>query len=542
MLRDRTTLRNFLICLPLMALGLYVCWGFSVDDAFITFKFSKTLVDHHSLAWNLSEPVTIVEGYTNSLWMIILAGLYALGADLEISAKLMGASLAVFIYLMLAYTKYKTGSSFAAVAAALGLLLLPPTYFHAVSCLETYFYTLMMLVLSVITYETITVPDSRLHRFLPLAVLVAGLTRPEGILTGAVCLLVSFWSVPKHEKLRLVKSALLWLVLPGLIYMSVRYRYFGHLLPNTFYVKGNDVDAGLGWAGYTYNQISLVTGIIIAAGLLGAYNRRTALFLALSLVMIFAPYITSNLMMDYAARFIYHYFPVMVMFAGIFLYGLLSAKIERKGFVKGIFIFAMFMSSFLFIYNEKEYKEGSFYNYSKLFFYRNNLSACHVNLAEKLRDADIPDKYKFIAIGDAGIFPLVSDWRILDIVGLCDPVIAHRGKDVYFDTTKYVLDSKPSLIATYSKSKTNDSGRLFKIQYPFIAKRYEKIGSVKYMPHTYFGMFMNPDLPYDVKAELRSQVRKAEEYADVNVINPTGENLIKFIKKKFFIGNEPFLK
>ncbi|HEX9671069.1 MAG TPA: hypothetical protein VGC93_16500, partial [Thermoanaerobaculia bacterium] len=50
-----------------------------VDDAFISFRYAANLAEGHGLVFNVGERV---EGYTNFLWTLLLAGGAALGLDL----------------------------------------------------------------------------------------------------------------------------------------------------------------------------------------------------------------------------------------------------------------------------------------------------------------------------------------------------------------------------------------------------------------------------------------------------------------------------
>ncbi|MGB1277113.1 MAG: hypothetical protein ACPG77_15320, partial [Nannocystaceae bacterium] len=46
-------------------------WDFLCDDAYISFRYARHLADHGALEYNLGERV---EGYTNFLWVLLLAG------------------------------------------------------------------------------------------------------------------------------------------------------------------------------------------------------------------------------------------------------------------------------------------------------------------------------------------------------------------------------------------------------------------------------------------------------------------------------------
>ncbi|MFT5442480.1 MAG: arabinofuranosyltransferase, partial [Myxococcota bacterium] len=50
------------------------------DDAFISFRYAKNLAMGHGIVWNPGE---YVEGYTNFLWVLILAAGMRLGLSPE---------------------------------------------------------------------------------------------------------------------------------------------------------------------------------------------------------------------------------------------------------------------------------------------------------------------------------------------------------------------------------------------------------------------------------------------------------------------------
>src|SRR5437870_9145345 len=64
------------------------CSPFVIDDAFISFRYAENLVRGYGLVYNPGERV---EGYTNFLWVLLIAGFHALGADSLSAAKVLGA-------------------------------------------------------------------------------------------------------------------------------------------------------------------------------------------------------------------------------------------------------------------------------------------------------------------------------------------------------------------------------------------------------------------------------------------------------------------
>ncbi len=68
------SLLSFLPWLALLAWLSSVAW-FLCDDAFISFRYTRNLLEGHGLVFNPGERV---EGYTNFLWILELAALWAI--------------------------------------------------------------------------------------------------------------------------------------------------------------------------------------------------------------------------------------------------------------------------------------------------------------------------------------------------------------------------------------------------------------------------------------------------------------------------------
>jgi arabinofuranosyltransferase len=66
--------------LLLLALGLFIAESSQlrpqIDDAFISYRYARNLVEGHGLVFNIGE---YVEGYTNLLWTLLVAAAMSLG-------------------------------------------------------------------------------------------------------------------------------------------------------------------------------------------------------------------------------------------------------------------------------------------------------------------------------------------------------------------------------------------------------------------------------------------------------------------------------
>src|SRR5438094_461628 len=86
--------KRYLVLIALaLAIGysartLFVFPRWTVDDAYITFRYAENLALHGALTWNLGgDPV---EGYTGVLLPIILAGLIRLGVEPILGSWMVG--------------------------------------------------------------------------------------------------------------------------------------------------------------------------------------------------------------------------------------------------------------------------------------------------------------------------------------------------------------------------------------------------------------------------------------------------------------------
>lgn len=216
----------------LTALGLAGALGWAwhlawvSDDSFISFRFADNLVRGFGLVWNPGERV---EGYTNFLWTVILAGALRLGFDAAQASIVLSGAAFVATLLVVA----RLGRRLAApweVALPIAPLLLAFHYTFAsfaTSGLETMFATLLVW--------------AAVERALAGAPLAAGalavaaaLARPDhGIFFAA---LAAALVLDRERRRGIVRYALPFVVV-YLPYFLIRWSYYGQLFPNTFYAK-----------------------------------------------------------------------------------------------------------------------------------------------------------------------------------------------------------------------------------------------------------------------------------------------------------------
>src|SRR5262249_22655589 len=71
-----------------LAINMWRVRHFTIDDAYISFRYARNLAHGLGLVYNAGERI---EGYTNFLWTLILSGGVKVGVDPVVLAKVLGA-------------------------------------------------------------------------------------------------------------------------------------------------------------------------------------------------------------------------------------------------------------------------------------------------------------------------------------------------------------------------------------------------------------------------------------------------------------------
>jgi hypothetical protein len=208
---------------------------FSIDDAGITWRYARNLADGHGLVWNPDGPR--VEGYSNFLWVLVLAGSRSLGFDIEASSHVLGILLGAvtLVTLLLVVRRFRDrGLLWWLPVILVGLN--PWWVMWLMSGLESaafgFFLTLYVYAFGL---------EAR-RRALWLSVAVVGLVliRPEGAALAAIPI-AALWLVPRPVGIsaplmpRLIP--VIALVATATALVVFRLWYFGYPLANTVYAK-----------------------------------------------------------------------------------------------------------------------------------------------------------------------------------------------------------------------------------------------------------------------------------------------------------------
>jgi len=232
-----------------LVLLLLHAWAyrFQCDDAFISFRYARNLAQGAGLVFNAG--FERVEGYTNFLWVLILAGAGRLGIPIERAADGLSLAATVALWALVAWFAGRRGR--APVFALVPVFLLAATRSVAVwstSGLETRWFEALLLggvLRLVVEVEAGLAGRPSRHAWAGVLLALATLTRPDGLLISGASLVAASALLVVRQRLErrwLARTLLPFAALVG-GHLVFRRLYYGEWLPNTYFAK---ID-GLTW-------------------------------------------------------------------------------------------------------------------------------------------------------------------------------------------------------------------------------------------------------------------------------------------------------
>ena len=426
-------------CLAHFLFGFYSldrgghAWG--SDDAYISFRYARNLVDGHGLVYNPGERV---EGYSNLLWTLLVAGGMRAGFDAHPFSVFVGISFALAALLIYHERARRALGATRAAAAAMVLAVCPPIWLWSTSGLETPLVLLVQLALWV-ALDRLADGQTRGSVWLLCAsAAVSVLVRCDGFV---VPIFAVGWLVATR---RFRVAAALSATVAGVMipYLLWRHQYYGDWLPNVYYAK---VCGAIGWrlaAGARHLGLLLVKEGLIAP--------VTALLVSLIVVLRrrAAPRFEHVLGVGLIGYWLYvggdafheRFLLVLWPLGAFALLRLLPETRPGRAVVAAVVIFALVQQIPVFV--------DARYHWSGAKFDR------WLTLGEFLREHHAGQT---LAIDAAGKVPFVSGMPTIDMLGLNDRTLARMDKPfVYVGhntyDADYVLGRKPDVIAAWTSS------------------------------------------------------------------------------------------
>lgn len=404
--------------------GLMLIQGQCVqEDAFISFRYAANLLDGHGLVYNPGERV---EGYTNFLWTVMIAGAMALGADPAVAVHLAGIAAALLLCgLVLCVARMaRPGGRWAGIPALALLAGTPGFAAEAVQGLETVWFALLVTLGVAMAARALETARTGPGVWSACALVLAALTRPEGglvlALTAAGALFCSRRAGVSSRRWLAIAVGLFVLVYAP--YWALRYDWYGYPFPNTFYAKtGGGVHhllRGLGYLGQFLLYHPALTLLTAAAvpGLRAVFQRGVRPALALPLVVTIG-YLGYVIVVggDFKLtwRFVLPVLPLWALLVDSWAVGRIERHRGPVSRLAWLLVAVVVINALPSAYGTLRWSHHRAIDLERR-------TVC----GEWLRDNAQPDAV--LAIHSAGIVPFVSGLPTIDMWGLSDLHIAHR--------------------------------------------------------------------------------------------------------------------
>ncbi len=405
----------------LLGVNMLRVHDFTVDDSYISFRYARNLARGLGLVYNPGERI---EGYTNFLWTLILALAIKLGLDPVLVSKLLGAASA-FAALFLTYAIAGRLRPYRSAPAVAPWLLASTVVFsgYAVFGLETSFFvalilggTLLFLRETGPLFQGTPIADAPPSTAFPwsgVLFALAGLTRPEAPLF--LGLLMLFLGRRFFARQNLLRGAIF--ALPILAHLAFRRAYYGAWVPNTLGAKTGNLQGQLagGWA-YLHNYLTHCGPLIWLALIgvaVGLVHRRRDIVAIATITITFAGYVVL-VGGDWMAlfRFMAPFEPFCFLLIDVGVRWALDRR-ERVTIVAfALFTLGASVNRWLTLRESQTFllaKEKRFWDQAGQ------------GTARWLLQNGKPG---LLAMGDIGYVGYETDYPILDLLGLVDPVIA----------------------------------------------------------------------------------------------------------------------
>lgn len=515
---------GFALVLALFLFRAWMFWALTVDDAYITMRQARNLVNGHGFVYNIGGPV--VESYTNHSMFLVQALLIALGLDVVFCTKLIGvlcglAAVSGSVVLASYFFRLR------ATPPAHLLWLLPGAWILAdspilatgsVAGLETSLFTALTTWSTILVFKVTFLPHSRRH--VVTAALLFGFmvwTRPEGIAwalgLATVTALLACRDRPTLRSVFAIGATALGFWLALTLY---RVAVFGHPLPNSYYVKmsGETISRAISGLKYLRDWLTFSRGwvLLLLASLptvLLSGRARACATIALAAVcghLAITVYEGGDWMPH--LRFIA---PCLGVLASLVSMGLAATALrffparERILALVVPVAFCILWSAAL----QPDLKRALGEVQVRVYGWKDGQEAMAKWIAGWEHSRESADRQPLtVAIEDIGLVGYYSDVRIIDLAGLADPEwaqIAYKTGRVFdYPAGPLVMDKHPDIIvlvtqtppsAPQTRMDWHTNRAVF--QHPDFPKSYQYLATYTHKDFPGDGYFLNVYLRAD---------------------------------------------
>jgi hypothetical protein len=423
----------YLTCALAIALNLLIWRNFTVDDSFIAWRMGKNLATNFQYSYNLDQKH--VEAATSLIYGIASFIPTVLQMNVLLFFKLLSILL-ILTFIFLSKNLIGPPQKFTFLILSLGG---PLQALHIWSGLETGMVILISLLIFLGSLRVLFVKEAS-FRF----VIIAGLLlRPEIVVTALFAIFVRYKLFGDQTKEKVSTPLIKSLITVGMTCFLLalsRLLYFGLPLPNTFFTKSlGSSGSPLQLLENVLNNVNSFIPFILASTIsILAVDRKYLKAISLLFagqLLIAVPLITSNLAMNYGARFPYQTFWPIVLVA------------SYVGFQKFSFRFLIPSTLVLTSLVTSTELTGLITDYPRM-------HAAHGALGSTLGSVDDTGDLKpTLIIGDAGIAAYNSDWAVMDFLFL-----GSSAKDGLEPIVSKIESSQKTVVVLYSRGSSATPG------------------------------------------------------------------------------------
>ena len=451
------------LVLAQLALRIALVWPYTMDDTYIFLRYADNIAAGHGPVFNPGERA---EGYTSPLWLAWCALAQVLRVDPVLFAKFSGVFFtyaAAFLVgaTSLLLSRHLTGHAGAVAGAAFAMAAFAgnaATPVHAVTGMETASFLFFMSFAFWLAVRILIQSDRASLGWLPPAVLLLGLTRPEGNLLGMLLLASAGATLSRDARTRLLRATVMYYVAPGALYFAWRWNYYGLAFPLPFYAKtGQPADLpGLASVGQFWRDACLYDWPLLLA--LASFSKaRVAFFtgiLIAAVVSIFFLFVRD--FMNVKFRYLYPSLALLLPLVGAGFACLIdfieraAGNAQQRSFRT---LFVLIVAIATMVITQSIFWRPTF---AAALQSATSLKQSHVFLGRSLADA-CAESELLVAIPDAGAMPYYSRCRIIDYFSLLDPKLVRAPPAT---KSQRVLARKPDVLILTSHSAQDFIGRI----------------------------------------------------------------------------------
>ena len=443
---------------------------FIQDDAYTSLRYVKNIFEGNGLVFNAGERV---EGYTNFLWVILLSltqKLYLVLSNviaLDLSLDTLTQFYSIFFGILVLILTYflssalhkkneneetfleKVTGSLLKLAPVFLLAYSTPLIYWSVSGMETSLFVSLFL-LALIYY--LKGSDDKINFAFIIISILNSLLRPEGIIVFVLFFIHKIiFKYFENRRMgiqnkfsilfsRIKQIELLIYLTPLILYLILKWIYYGYPLPNTFYAK-TEFSLQFLKRGYNYfwdfTKAYLVYGLLLIFPVLVFVRKNISfrLFLYIGSIIswiIIVIFIGGDVLPMH--RFFLNIMPLcFILFTNsisTFIRKITASKKIARQIINLIFLSSIVLYGLTNYHYEKNgmlekraYEAGLV---KKMKIYAGWVE----NQSKSLPSFSKSGKnYVVVAMSTIGAFSFYSDANVIDIVGLTNEYIAHHPKE-----------------------------------------------------------------------------------------------------------------